>query len=195
MTEMILKPLAIWICFVGVAGVLDAQDRLSSDGFRRSAFESPKSIVEHWRVQDSASNVVGLEQLKGCPTIVVLFRGHGCYHCVQQLGELEKVESRFRSRGVRLVAISDEGVDTMKNALESRPLPFEVFTDSKSRLAKSLGSSKIENWHGVVLLDKKANARWLVAGSKPLMDFREVVALIDEMELSSQALESHFLDK
>jgi len=182
------------ICITG-AGASFAQERIASDGFRRHFFEKPQRIEQDWYALDSGSNAIKFERLKSRPTVVVLFRGHGCYHCVQQLTELEKIESRFRSRGVRLVAISDEAVETMKTALKSRVLPFEVFTDPKSRLAEKMGRSSIENWHGVLVLDQSGAVKWRITGRKPLMDFREVFDVIDRMELPRSSLDSHLLEK
>lgn len=187
----------ITLCVVSCMVSLGArtEDRVAADGFRRTAFRKPKDLGTHWNATDKNSREVSFKKLFGRPTVVILFRGHGCYHCVKQLAEVEKVESRFRSRGVRLIAISDEDVDSMRSALKSRPLPFPVLSDSESLLAKALGSDGIENWHGVVILDKKGKARWLIGGDKPLMDFREVVAVLDELKLSHRALKTHEFDK
>lgn len=151
-----------------------ADDTVASDGLKRTAFVTAHQVAASWNAKEPSGAEVEFDKLLGRPCVIVLFRGHGCYHCVQQLGEVAKVESRFRSRGVRLIAVSDESVESMVEALENRPLPFPVLSDSTSKLAKSLGSDSVENWHGTLLIDAKGRAQWLVSGSRPLMDFREV---------------------
>ncbi|MEQ8638601.1 peroxiredoxin family protein [Gimesia maris] len=181
------------ICFVYVTGGF-AVDGIASDGFQRTSFDSPKQVAEHWDARNQEGKKIVHSKLKGSPCVIVLFRGHGCYHCVKQLGEIVEIESRFRSRGVRLIAVSDESVEEMGKALRNRPLPFPVLSDVRSKLARFLGSDKIENWHGILILDSNGEARWLLCGSKPLMDFREVLSQIDSLQLSTTPLETHGLE-
>lgn len=165
----------------------------SADGFVRKVFEKPADISKAWNATDIHGKEVSLRSVAGQPCVVILFRGHGCYHCLKQLDELTKIESRFRSRGVRLLALSNEETNVMSQAFANRKLPFPVVSDSKSKLAMSLNTGKVKNWHGVLIVDAKGKARSLISGSRPLMDFREVLQQIDKMKLGAKSIESHAL--
>lgn len=172
----------------------NSSSQQSADGFTRRTIENPIDLSDHWIATDSKGKDVALHVLSGQPCVIVLFRGHGCYHCLKQLGELKKIESRFRSRGVRLLALSNETPKAVAGAIAARPLPFPVLSDSKSTLATALNPDKARNWHGVLLIDSEGKGRVLVSGSKPLMDFREIILQIDQIGFKAKAIKSHSIE-
>src|SRR5687768_9999134 len=121
--------------------------------FQVTTYTTPERLPV-WSAKDRSGADVRLDDLRGNPFVAIIFRGHGCYRCVQQLGKLAKVESQFRSRGVRLIGITNEQVDQMKAAMEATPLPFSTLSDSKTNLADSLGAKEVDNWHGIILVDR-----------------------------------------
>ncbi|MGB7325212.1 MAG: hypothetical protein WBD31_10105, partial [Rubripirellula sp.] len=58
-------------------------------------FDDPKSLSS-WSAKSSLGDDVPLQQLAGNPFVLAMFRGHGCYHCVEQLKALEEAEEKFR---------------------------------------------------------------------------------------------------
>lgn len=183
---------------VNYAGDGIATDKVSADGFQRRLFDDPETVSKHWKTMDRNGETLAFDEIVGRPSVIVLFRGHGCYHCVQQLSELVKIESRFRSRGVRLIAVSNESASNIDEALRNRPLPFPVLSDDESILAKALGSEEMDNWHGILLLDPEGKARWLLSGPKARMDFREVMsqidALINTLTISQDPIATHHFE-
>jgi peroxiredoxin len=158
--------------------------------FQLTTYTKPERLPV-WSVKDKSGEDVRLDDVRGNPFVAIIFRGHGCYRCVQQLGKLAKVESEFRRRGVRLIGITNEPVVQMKSAMEATPLPFPVLSDSKTKLADSLGSKDVDNWHGIILVDRTGKLRWSVTGNKPFDDFRAILSVVDELKLAQDALTVH----
>ncbi|WP_419190030.1 redoxin domain-containing protein [Stieleria marina] len=153
-------------------------------------FDAPKSLSS-WSAKSSSGEDVPLQQLAGNPFVLAMFRGHGCYHCVEQLKALEQAEENFREQGIRIVAISSESVIEMNAALAKKPLPFTVLSDIESTLAKSLGSERIDNWHGLLIVDSKGKAHALISGSAPMMDCEKILATTQSLGLTGEKLASH----
>ena len=122
-----------------------------------------------------------------------MFRGHGCYHCVEQLNALADAEEKFRENGIRIVAISNESVAEVHSALTKKPLPFTVLSDAESTLAKSFGSDKVDNWHGLLFVDSRGKAHTLTSGTAPMMDYKKFLATTQLLGLSGARLASHKL--
>lgn len=163
----------------------DQQSKSSTD-----TFDKPRSLTE-WSAKSSSGDHVPISKLAGNPFVLVMFRGHGCYHCVEQLAAIAEAEEKFREKGVRIVALSNDSVAQMNDALEKRTLPFTVLADAESTLAKSLGSERMDNWHGLLVVDANGNARSLTSGSEPFMEFDEVLADIQSLGLTGEQLASH----
>lgn len=163
----------------------DQQTSLSTE-----TFDSPKALTA-WSAKSSLGADVPLQQLAGNPFVLLMFRGHGCYHCVEQLQAFADAEEVFREKGIRIVAISNESVTEVSAALAKVPLPFTVLSDAESRFAKSLGSETIDNWHGLLIVDSQGNAHALTSGSAPMMDCDKVLATAQSLGLTGEKLASH----
>lgn len=164
---------------------IDGQAQLSTE-----TFAEPRALSA-WSAKDSSGDSVSVADFSGNPFVLLMFRGHGCYHCVQQLGAFAEAEKKFRDRGVSIVALSNEPVAQIKDALKKTPLPFTVLSDAESTLAKSLGSEEIDNWHGLLIVDADGNARTLTSGSQPLMEIDRLLAELDQLGLTGDSLSSY----
>ena len=67
--------------------------------------------------------------LMGKPVVVFFFKGHGCLHCAQQVQAFTENHDAFQHRGVRVIGVTSDDVNTLKNALESSPCPFTILSD------------------------------------------------------------------
>ncbi|MGB7325211.1 MAG: DJ-1/PfpI family protein [Rubripirellula sp.] len=79
----------------------------------------------------------------------------------------------------------------MNEALAKKPLPFTVLSDTESTLAKSFGSERIDNWHGLLIVDAQGKAHALTSGSAPLMDCDKILAITQSLGLTGAKLASH----
>lgn len=168
--------------------ILEPQNKQSS--LSTEMFNEPKALTA-WSAKSTSGDAVPLQQLAGNPFVLAMFRGHGCYHCVKQLQALADAEEKFREQGIRIVAISNESVTEMNAALAQKSLPFTVLSDAESTLAKSLGSEKINNWHGLLIVDSQGKAHALTSGSAPMMDCDKILATTQSLGLTGEKLTSH----
>jgi peroxiredoxin len=184
---MTLPALLVVLCLRGLQGA-------DGGNFQVTTYSKPERLPA-WSARDQAAADVRLDDVRGNPFVAIIFRGHGCYRCVQQLGKFAEVESQFRQRGVRLLGITNEPVDDMVKASEATPLPFPILSDSRTSLADALGAKDVENWHGIILVDAVGKLRWSATGTKPYSDYRAVLSKIDELKLQREALAGHQIER
>ena len=127
---------------------------------------------------------------EGRPTVVILYLGFGCLHCIEALRAFHPLSESYRAAGIDLVAI---GTDTQRSLRESltsmslaERLAIPMLSDRKLRVFHEwLAFDEFEHMplHGTYLIDGDGRIRWRDIGDVPferprwLLD--EAVRLID----------------
>ena len=86
------------------------------------------------------------EIINGVPTVLIFYRGGWCPYCNLQLGELQKIESKLKSLGVNIVAISPDSPEDLKKLIEKKTLSYQLYSDPNLDTAKAFGIAyKVDN--------------------------------------------------
>jgi peroxiredoxin len=101
----------------------------------------PRSSIERPAPQFVLAATDG--RLEGIPrsalTLLVFFRGHWCPYCVRYLRKLQSRLDDLRSRGVELLAISPEPLETSSAMAAELGLTFPVASDADGTVIHAYG--------------------------------------------------------
>ncbi len=144
---------------------------------------SPYAMPE-WKVLTAGNRVFSSDSLQGQPTIIVFYLGFGCLHCVEQLAALEPRLEEFRNRGIRVIAISSESTEELRNGIENygKTINLALHSDVDQVAFKAFRCfDDFENkpLHGTFLVDGHGDVRWQDIGHEP---FTDVAFLMSESE-------------
>jgi peroxiredoxin len=70
-----------------------------------------------------------LETLPSGPTLLVFIRGHWCPYCRRYLGKLQQIADAVTQRGVTILTISPEPVETSGELVRELKLSFPILAD------------------------------------------------------------------
>ena len=79
------------------------------------------------------------EALAGTPTVMVFFRGGWCPYCNRQLAELRLIQDDLAALGYRLVAVSPDRPESLREGLNKTPVDYRLLSDAAARLIRALG--------------------------------------------------------
>jgi peroxiredoxin len=127
----------------------------------------------HWALKDIAGTAHALSDYRGKVVIVILFLGHGCLHCVEQIQAFAPLTEKFRAAGVSLVGVSTETDEELRAALQSHGrFPFPLVANPKLDVFKAYyafdGSRKLP-MHGTYLIDGEGMICWQDISYGPYM--------------------------
>lgn len=71
--------------------------------------------------------------------LVVNFWATWCAPCLVEMPSMANLHDRYRRRGVRVVAITDEESQTVRRFLDQNPYPFTILIDHDGDMAGRLG--------------------------------------------------------
>lgn len=77
---------------------------------------APKLSIEHW-VQDAPSKRKPVTEFEQGKVYVVEFWATWCGPCVQSMPHLAALQEKYADRGVRIISVSDEPLDTVETFL------------------------------------------------------------------------------
>lgn len=108
----------------------------------------------------------------GRPTIVIMFLGFGCVHCVEQLQAFGPVAQTFADAGIDIVAI---GTDPLEKIAEggADAYPFPLLADPAQtafRAYRAYDDFEGMALHGTYLIDGEGRIRWHDISYEPFMD-------------------------
>lgn len=81
---------------------------------------------------------LALADLKG-EVIFLNFWATWCRPCRQEMPSMAKLHDKLAGSGLRVLAVTDEPVETVRSFLEQNPYPFEILRDRNGELAAELG--------------------------------------------------------
>jgi FtsP/CotA-like multicopper oxidase with cupredoxin domain/peroxiredoxin len=141
-------------------------DAVPRVGTPAPAFDRPDATGRHHVLADYL----------GKRTVVFLFKGHGCLHCVQQVHEFEQAYAEFAAKGIQVVGITTDTAETLKTALAEDPCPFPILADPEGKAFAAYGCARSNGLtHGTFLIDEKGQVQWRTTGSSPFLGVSQLM--------------------
>ncbi len=149
-------------------------------------FRWEPSPAPAWSLPGMDGRRVALQDYRGKPVVVLFYLGHGCSHCVAQLGAFAPRTADFNKLGISLVAVSTDTVDGLQRTFEKTKtqdgFPFPLVSDPQKEVFKAYRAfDDFEDapLHGTFLIDGQGRVRWQDIGFEP---FTEIGFLLEEAE-------------
>ncbi len=135
---------------------------------------------------DSEGNKVSLSSYSGKWVLLVFYPGDDTPVCTTQLCSYRDNYTEFTRRGITILAISTDTVDSHREFGEKNSLPFTLLSDHDKQVSRTydamdfLGMSK----RAYVLIDENGTVRLSFNDFLPLFyqSTRDLLAKIDEMK-------------
>jgi len=77
--------------------------------------------------------------MDGKPAVVIFYRGGWCPYCNVHLGKLKEIEPRLRELGYRILAVSPDRPEKLRESVNKQELSYELLSDSKMDAARAFG--------------------------------------------------------
>jgi len=113
--------LAAFVLIVGGAAALPAAELTIGSA-------APAIDVEHW-VQDGEGKYEPVTEFKKGKVYVVEFWATWCGPCIMSMPHIAQIQETYADKGVQVISISDEDLDTVKGFLERDNGEGEKFAD------------------------------------------------------------------
>ncbi|MEM8954912.1 MAG: redoxin domain-containing protein [Verrucomicrobiota bacterium] len=114
---------------------------------------------------------------KGKATLVLLYLGNQCLHCMEQVIAFAEVAKTFEDSGINIVAVSADTPERLSGALDKMPSPetlsFPILADPKLktfRNFRAFDDFEGQPLHALALVDTEGKLRWLDTGYEPFME-------------------------
>jgi FtsP/CotA-like multicopper oxidase with cupredoxin domain/peroxiredoxin len=156
-----------------------------------SVLEQPLRAYEAplWALPDAKGRKQRLAELLNGPALLVFFEGFSCLRCHEQIQALIRLHDQFQRQGTRIIAISTDTVESLRDTLGGMPCPFPIVADPELRAFRQWGChTGQEPLHGVFLVDARRSVRWQAISSTPYMNFTR---LLREAAPLSPAQQTH----
>jgi peroxiredoxin len=118
------------------------------------------------------------------PTVVIFYRGGWCPYCNSQMETLMAWEPKLEALGYRILALSPDKPERMRESLEKHKLTYTLLSDSRLDLARAFGLAyrvgAIQStalWlHGINLEGYSGEShRWLPVPAAYVLDTKGIV--------------------
>ena len=141
------KFLGLGLLTAAVCGlsVLASTSSLSADDTLTIGSEAPKLDIEHW-VHDGNGRFKPIKEFDKGKVYVVEFWATWCGPCVASMPHLVGLQEKFADRGVQVISISDEDLETVKTFLERPVLEGGKVYETTLRRKKSESGDKPETY-------------------------------------------------
>ncbi|MBI9020434.1 MAG: AhpC/TSA family protein [Verrucomicrobia bacterium] len=73
------------------------------------------------------------------PTVLIFYRGGWCPYCNRHLGGVQQVEGELRELGFRILAISPDRPEKLREMAEKDQLTFQLLSDSSMAASRAFG--------------------------------------------------------
>lgn len=103
------------------------------------------------------SQKVTLAELRGKP-VLIDFWATWCGPCRQTMPIVERTFEKYRSRGLQLIAVSDENISVIQSFGRASGLGYPLYHDTGGSANAQFGVTTIPR---VVLIDKSGRVAWM----------------------------------
>ena len=124
---------------IGCAGAQKSQSVIASAPTEVHPLINGTSVPSTIVLNSEAVEVDLSEELKGQNTVLVFYRGGWCPYCNLQLQGLRKIEKKLKKLGWRVVGISPDSAESLKESLKKNKLGYSLYSDRKVNAAKNFG--------------------------------------------------------
>jgi len=98
------------------------------------------STVPDVTVDDINGKSVKLSELvKQNPTVLIFYRGGWCPYCNRQMSDLQKIEPTLLKEGYRIVAISADQPEMLRQSIDKHGLTYDLYSDSDAKASQAFG--------------------------------------------------------
>ncbi len=150
------------------AKATDAKNSAAAEGSQAPPFTLP----------DANGKERSLADFEGRPVSLFFFKGHGCLHCVEQLGAFVAQYKAFKEKGIEVVGITSDEVAELKQGLASFPCPFTLLADPKGEAFARYNCVSVSGLqHGTFVLDADHRVAWGTAGGMPYLGIRSLLEI------------------
>lgn len=131
---------------VGSFGSFSVATSLAADDLLTIGSDAPALDIEHW-VQNGEGKFGKVTEFKKDKVYVVEFWATWCGPCVASMPHIVEMQSKYADKGVQIISISDEPLDTVQEFLDrdvprsKEPKTFRELTKSYSLTTDPDGSS------------------------------------------------------
>jgi FtsP/CotA-like multicopper oxidase with cupredoxin domain/peroxiredoxin len=134
------------------------------------------SVAPDFTLPDAEGRKHSLHELGGKPTVLFFFKGYGCLHCAQQVAAFSEAYRSFAEKGIQVIGVSSDSVESLKDAARSYSCPFPLLADPEGVVFARFGCvSRGGLRHGTFSLDAKGQITWRTAGSSPYMGINDLL--------------------
>jgi len=138
------------------------------------------SPAPSWELLDHQNQPHSLAGHRGRPVVIVLYLGHGCLHCVEQLQKFAPAKTEFDAAGIDLVAIGTDNPADLQLACKNygSEFPFPLVSNSSLDIFQAYRCyDDFEKLplHGTFLIDADGLIRWQDISAEPFMDVKFLV--------------------
>ncbi len=134
------------------------------------------SASPDFNLPDADGKNHSLAETAGQPTVVFFFKGYGCLHCVQQVEAFIEQYDLFAAKGIQVIGVTSDSVDTLKEALRSTPAPFLLLADPDGTAFAKFGCVNVVGLqHGTFALDAGHRVKWRTVGATPYLQVEDLI--------------------
>jgi peroxiredoxin len=149
------------------------------------------TMAPDFTLADSEGNSVSLSDYRGKRVLLVFYPGDDTPVCTTQLCSYRDNYTEFTKRGIAILGISTDTVDSHRRFGEKNSLPFTLLSDREKKVSRLydttdfLGMSK----RAYVLIDENGSVRLSFNDLLPIFyqSTRDLLARIDAMNTSGSS--------
>ncbi len=127
---------------------------------------------------DGNSKPVQLISFRKRPTILILYLGHACLHCAEQLQTFSEHQQKLEAAGLNVLCVSTDSVVELKKSLQAyvkdgESMPFTLLADPECKIFHKYNSYddfEDQPLHGTFLIDTKGKVLWQDISADPFAD-------------------------
>ncbi len=137
---------------------------------------------------DAQGKTVSLKDFRGKNVLLIFYLGGYCEHCLTQLKEVIKRNSRLNELDTTVLAVSADLDAGLAQTAKSLGVPFPLLSDPKNENArrfKAYDDFEEMSLHATILIDKRGRVHWSRTGGSPFNEFDFLVKEIERLNNST----------
>ena len=100
------------------------------------------STVPDVQLTTADGHAVSLRQIVSeQPTVIIFYRGSWCPYCSKHLAALGTIEGTLLEKGYRILALSADSVEKVREAADAAEYPYTLYSDATMEAATAFGLS------------------------------------------------------